>query len=122
VVVLDPLPGREVVVHKSGTDSRDLVSAHRRSDPASADGHPTLDLSFRHSSRQRNNEVGIIVAGIQAVRTEINYLVPCRAKTCSQVFFQTKSTMVRANSYMHVILLARFCASSFMPPRGRPTP
>jgi hypothetical protein len=117
VVVLNPLPGGEVVVHKGGTDSRDFVSAHRRSDPASAHRHPALNLSFRHSSRQRDDEVGIIVTGIQAVRAEINYLVPCRAKACNQVFFQTKSAMIRANAYMHVILLARYYRSTFLPPR-----
>src|SRR6266403_4001135 len=41
VIVLDALPGREVVVDQTGADALDLVGAHRRADAAAADRKAT---------------------------------------------------------------------------------
>ena len=76
VVVLDPLPGRVVVVHQPGTDSRYLVCTDRRSDAAAADGYAAFDRPCRHSPGERDDEVGIVVARIQLLGAEVDDLVP----------------------------------------------
>jgi hypothetical protein len=106
MVVLDPLPGGEVVFDQRGTDSRYLIGANRRPDAAAADGHPALDLSRRHSPGQGDDEVRIIVARIQGMGSEIDDLMPRRAKMSNQFFLQAKPTMVRSNSDAHIIHLA----------------
>src|SRR5207247_11191985 len=122
VVVLDPLPGRVVVVHQPGTDSRYLVCTDRRSDAAAADGYAAFDRPCRHSPGERDDEGGIIVARVQAMRPEIDYLLPRRAEMSNQFLLQTKPTMIRGNSYVHVILLACIQQPVFLLPRGRPAP
>src|SRR5262245_28270278 len=118
VVVLNPLPGREVVVHQAGTNTRYLVCAHRRTDAATADCHPALDRSGHHSSSERDNEVGIVVVRVEAMRPEIDELMPRSAETSNQFFLQTKPTMIRSYSHTHVILLACTQQPAVLPPRG----
>ena len=45
VIVLDALPGREVIVDQAGANTRNLVGADRRADAAAADRHAALHLS-----------------------------------------------------------------------------
>jgi hypothetical protein len=48
----------------------------------------------RHSRGERDDEVGIILAWVQPMRREIDYLMPRRAEMSNQFFLQTKSTSV----------------------------
>src|SRR5688572_11111203 len=76
VIVLDPLPGREVVVNDGGANARDLVGTDRCADAAAADRHAALYLSRHHGPSQRDDEVRIVVARVQAMRSEIDDLMP----------------------------------------------
>ena len=49
VIVLDALPGREMVVDQRGADARNLVGADRRADAAAADRHAAVHLSRCHA-------------------------------------------------------------------------
>src|SRR5437870_1058642 len=120
VVVFDTLPGREVVMHQPGANGWYLVCADRRADAAAADRHPALDRPRRHSASERDDEVGIIVARVQAMRAEIDDLMPRLAEMSNQFFLQAKPTMIRGNSHAHVILLACIQQSAVLLPRGRP--
>jgi hypothetical protein len=42
VIVLDPLPSREVIINQSGADSRNFVGADGSTYPASANSNPAL--------------------------------------------------------------------------------
>src|SRR5262245_52230947 len=65
MIVLDPLPGREVVVNDGGANARYLVGTDRCTDAATADRHTALHLSRHHGPGQRDDEVRIVVARIQ---------------------------------------------------------
>src|SRR5271166_5142870 len=65
VIVLDPLPGREMIVDQRGANARNLVGTHRCTHAAAADCHATLDPTRRHSPAERGHKVRIVV-----VRTE----------------------------------------------------
>jgi len=68
--------------------------ADRRADAAAPARHPALNRACRHSPGERDDEVRIIVAWVQAMRPEIDYLMPRRAEMSNQFFLQTKSTSV----------------------------
>ena len=65
VIVLDSLPSREMVVDQCRTDSRDLVRADCRSDPAAADGNPSVHRSRSHSVSKRYHIVRIVIRGVE---------------------------------------------------------
>src|SRR5262249_43977767 len=67
MIALAPLLGREVVVNDRGADARDLVGTDRCTNAAPTDRHATLSLSRHHSPRQRDHEVRIVVAPVQAM-------------------------------------------------------
>src|SRR5262245_17086670 len=71
VVVLDALSRGEMIANQAGTNSRNLVGADRGADAASAYRYPALHFAFRYRSPERDDEIGIVVAGTQTVRTEV---------------------------------------------------
>ena len=62
VIVLDPLPGRKVVVDQRGADPGNLVGADRRADSAAADRHPAVHLPRDDRLGEGDDEVRIVVA------------------------------------------------------------
>ncbi len=106
MIVLDALPGGKLVMDQRGTNTRNLVGADRGAHAAAADRHPALDRPRRHGLGQRDDEVRIVVVRVQLVRTEIDDVVPGRAKPRDQIPFQAKPPMIGGNSHVH----ARFSA------------
>src|SRR5215469_11059843 len=108
VVVLDALPGREVVVDQTGADAWNFVRANRRPHPTTADRNAAFYFPSSHRPSQRNDKVGVVVARRQRGRAILNYLVPRRAKIVNQLFLQVKPAVISGDSYSHAIPL--FCA------------
>lgn len=102
VIVFHALPSREVIVHERGTDASDLVGTDRRANAAAAHRDTALDLSPGDGPRERDDEVRIVVGGIQMIRAEIHDVVSCRAETSDEFFFQTKATMISGDSHINV--------------------
>src|SRR6185503_11155946 len=121
MVVFDPLLRREVVMHEPSANAWYLVCADRRADAAATDCNPTLHGPCRHSTSERDDEVGIIVPWVQAIRPEIDNLMSGPTEMSNQFFLQSKPTMIRGNSHAHVILLGCIQRSALPRPRGRPT-
>ena len=120
VVVLNPLSGREVVVHQRGTHSWYLVCADRRAHAAAADSHAAFYLALGHGPGERDDKIGLVVALIQGIGAEIDYLMSGAAELRDQLFFQTKPTMIRGNSQTHVILLVCIRRPEDLLPRSQP--
>jgi len=78
-----------------------FVRSDRRSHAATADGHSALDLPVRDGPGERDDEIGVIIAGILYVCTEIHDFVSRTTQRLSQLRFQGKSSMVGGNSYSH---------------------
>ena len=76
VIVLDPLPGREVVVDDRRTDAPNLVGAHRRAHAAAADRHATFHLQGGNGPCEGHDVVGIVIVLTRAMRAEIDDLMP----------------------------------------------
>src|SRR5262249_37888702 len=102
VIVLNPLPGREVVVNDRGANAWDLVGTDRSAETTPADRHATPYLYRHHRPRQRDHEVRIVVARVQAMRPEIDDLMPRGAEMGEQLFLQTIATVIGGNTYTHV--------------------
>jgi hypothetical protein len=105
VIVLDSLPRREVVMDETGTNTHNLVGTNGRTDAAAADRHPALHFAGGHRSGERDDKIGVIVAGVKTVSTEIDYFMPGRTKLGNELFFQPKSTVISGNSEAHVFSL-----------------
>src|SRR6266852_742079 len=80
VIVLHALARREMVANQAGVSSRNLVGADTGADTASADRYAALHLAGRYCSSERDDEIGIVVAGRQAVRSEIDDFMSRRPK------------------------------------------
>ena len=59
MIVLDSLPGREVILYQRGADSLHLVGADGRAYPATADGDAPLNFARDNCISKRHNEIGI---------------------------------------------------------------
>ena len=81
VVVLDSLPGREMIVNQRSTDARNLVGTYRCPDAAAADSDATFDFPRRYSVAERDDKVWIVVVRAEPIRTEIDNLMPA-ARSC----------------------------------------
>jgi hypothetical protein len=101
VIVLNALPGREMVVDQTSADTLDLVGAHRRADAAAADRKAAIHFLSYHRSREWNDEVGIVIVGAQRVSAEIDDLMARSAELSNQLLLQTESAVVGGNSYTH---------------------
>ena len=90
VIVLDALPGREVVVDQSRADSAHLVCAYGSAHATAADRHSTLDFRCCEGASQRKNIVRIVIALIEGVCAEIDNLMSCSPKPRDQLSFKLK--------------------------------
>src|SRR5215469_5896593 len=61
VIILHPLPGREVVRNQACAGSRNLVGAHCRAHAAAANRYPAFHLARRNSTSHREDKVRIVV-------------------------------------------------------------
>jgi hypothetical protein len=104
VIVLDALLRRKMIVKETGADAVCFVRANRRAGAAAADRHAAIHLAGHDRLTERDNVVGIVVVGIQAVRAEIHDFVSRRPDAGDQFFLQSKPTMIGGNSYAHEIL------------------
>src|SRR4029450_9321409 len=101
VIVLDALLRREVVVDEPGPGARDLVRADRRAHAAAAHGHASMDCPRGDGLGQRYDEVGIVVLGVESLRTEVGYVVPGRAKPGHEILLERESAVICRNSHSH---------------------
>lgn len=74
VVVFDTLMGGENIVDKRGTHTGNLVRGDGCPYTAAAERHCPLNFPRRDGPRQRNDEVGVVISGIQLVRAEVHDL------------------------------------------------
>ena len=87
VIVLDSLPGGEVVVNQGGADARNLIGADRGADAAAADCYPSFHLTGGYGPGKGDDEIGIVVAGVQTMGTEIYHLMACGLELGHQFLF-----------------------------------
>lgn len=87
VIILDSLSSRKVIVNQTGTNTCNLVGCDRCADAAATDGQATLNFACSDSLCQRNDEVGIVISGIQMMSAEINHLMSCLAKLGNDLLF-----------------------------------
>lgn len=85
VIILHPLPGREVVRDQARADSRNLVGAHCRANAAAANRHSAFYLTRRNSPGQRENEVRIVVTRVQLEGSEFDNFMTCCSESSAQV-------------------------------------
>ena len=90
VIVLDPLPGREVVVDQRGADALNLVGTDRRAHTAAADRHAALHRPRRHSPGERDDEVGIVVVLAQRCAPKSTTSCPAARELGEQFLLQTE--------------------------------
>jgi hypothetical protein len=79
VIVLDPLPGREMIVNQSGSDAWNLVGADGGAYSAAADRYAAFHLASGHSHTEWSDEVGIIIVGNERMRAEIDHVMAFNA-------------------------------------------
>ena len=106
VIILDALPGREMIMNQASAGTLDLVGTYRRPNAAAADREAAIHFPRYHRSREWNDKVGIVVVGAQRVSAEINDFMAGSAELSNQLLLQTKSAVVGGNSYAHSCLLS----------------
>jgi hypothetical protein len=101
IVIFDALVGGENIMDKPGTHPGNFVRGDGCSDTAAADGHSTVHFSRGNGPGKGNDEVRVVVFGVQLVCAEVHDLIPRAAKLLRQLLFQGKPTMVRGDSHTH---------------------
>ena len=110
MIILHPLPGREVVRDQACAGSRNFVGAHGRANAAAANRHSAFYLARRNSPGQRDNKVWIVVAWVQFEGAEFDNLMTCCSESSAQFLLQPKSAVIGGDSDAHTpspLLLAR---------------
>jgi hypothetical protein len=102
MIVFDTLPGREMIVDQRSADAGNLVGTDRRTYPAAANCHGTIDLPRRHSLTERDNKVRVVVVQVQAVRAEIDNLMARRAELSDQLLLQAEPAVIGGDADAHV--------------------
>jgi hypothetical protein len=87
VVILNPLPGREMVVDEAGAHPGDLVGAYRRPHATTADCDTAKYITGGYGTGEWNYYVGIVVRGVELISAEIDDIMACRAQPVEQFFF-----------------------------------
>ena len=107
VIILDPLPGREVIVDQGCAYAGNLVGTDLCPYTAAADCHATLDPPRRYGPGERGDEVRIVVVRAQAICTEINNLMASRTELTDQLLLQAEPPVIRGDTDAHVVKIGR---------------
>src|SRR5262245_26526357 len=83
VIILHPLPGREMVSDQACARPRNLVGAHCCANAAAADS--AFYLARRNRPGQRKYKVRVVVARLQFEGTEFDNLMTCRSQSSAQI-------------------------------------
>jgi hypothetical protein len=102
VIVFHALPRGEMIFNQASVHARDLIGGDTRAHTATTDGQAAFDFAGSDRSRQRDDEIGIIVGGHQAVRSEVDYFVSRRAEAVGQILLQVEPAVIGCYSYAHV--------------------
>src|SRR5262245_51288928 len=94
-----------MIVDQGCADASHLVGTDCGTDAAAADRNAPLHLSCGHSASKRDDKVGIIIAGIERVSSEIDYVVPSRTQLREHLFLQGKSPMIGCQAHVHDFIL-----------------
>jgi len=76
VIIFDPLMGRENILDKPGTRSGNFVRGNRRSKAAVAERNAALNLPRGDGLGQGDDEVWVVIPGVQLVCAVIHDFVP----------------------------------------------
>jgi hypothetical protein len=108
IVVLYTLMSRVMVVHQSSANPGNLIRTDRGAHSAAANRNSAFHFAAGNRLSERNDKVRIIVARIEVVGPHVNHFVPSFAKADDQRFLQAETTMIRCDSYAHLVLLLRY--------------
>jgi len=87
MIVFDSLPGGEVVVNQAGADAWNFVGADRGTHATAADGYAPFHLAGDHGLGQGDDEIGVVVPGVQGMSTEIHHFMACSPELGQELFF-----------------------------------
>jgi len=80
VIVLDALPGSEMVVYQAGADAWNFVGTDAGAHAAAADRQAAFDLARSHSFSEGNDEIRIVIARAQGLSAKIEHLMALDAQ------------------------------------------
>ena len=101
VVIFDALMGGENIMDEPSTHAGNFVRGDGCSHAAAAERDSALNLSSGYSPGQRDDEVGVVISGVQLVCAEVHDLVPRATQQLRHLPFQGKPSMVRGDSHAH---------------------
>ena len=78
-----------------------ILFANRRSNSAAADCYAAIYRACGNRLAKPDDEIRIVVVGIQAVSAEIHDLVPCRTDPRDEFFLKCKAAMICRNPHTH---------------------
>jgi hypothetical protein len=94
VVIFDALVGGENIMNKPSTHTMDFVRSDGCTHAAAAKRDSALNLPGGYSPSQRDDEVGVVISGVQLMSAEVHDFVPRAAQQLRHLRFQDKATMV----------------------------
>ena len=101
VVIFDALVSGENIMDEPGTNTGNFVHGDGRSHAAAAERHSTLNVSRGDGPGQGDNEVGVVIFGVQLVCAEVHDFVPRATQRFRHLLFQGEASVVPGDSHTH---------------------
>ena len=101
IVVLDPLPGRVVIVADGGADAGDFVRRDTRADPRAADQNAPLGATFQQFDDDGPGKIGVVVGREGIRRAEVGDGMTRFREPRKQLGFESEPGMVGGNGDSH---------------------
>ena len=84
-----------------GTHPGNFVRGNGRTHTAATQRHSAFNLLGGDGSGHRDDEIRVVISGVQLMCAEVHDLVPRATELLRYLFFQGKASMVRCDSYAH---------------------
>ncbi len=104
VVILDALARREIVFDQARANAFDFVGADRSANAAAAYGDAAFKLAFSNGAGEGNDEVRVIIGGVEHGGAEVNDFVAGGLEARGEFLFEFKSAVVGCDSNAHIIM------------------
>ena len=84
--MLDSLVSRVVILNQSGANARNFIRADTCANTASAHCQAALHLAGRYGASERDDEIGLVVTGGQAMCPKVDDFMSGFFEICDQTF------------------------------------
>ncbi len=101
VVIFNALTGRVYIADQAGSCARDFVGCDRCADATAAQSEPAFDITGGDGACHGDDEVRVVVVGVELVSAEIDDFKSMRLEPWQQCLFEIEPAMIGCDANAH---------------------